>query len=330
MKESTREAARYYPFMSGRFEVTAGLRPFGTDFGNAELDQKLLQIDKEFQRYRDNKLKCREENIHKYCCLHNFNPKKQKVFGAFLTQKMCDEWPDFFQLSTTRSGSIVLNCELTEEQLHFSPDWELLHSTESQIRYINTFDALCSQLQEDIALLSLEKSGGITKNYLSAVHLCAAGHWSPEDKIGKDFFAIHAPVPHVEKINERAQQFAEMMVTKGPFVRFVWGFATDLRLNHHPVAPEGIDPKQWHGRSFLDPTQDKLYVRVERQVTWGLPEINSGLFSIRVSYLEGEEIRKNTEQKTKLIESIQSMSPETKVYKGLKESYDVLVNYLGE
>ncbi|MEZ4816032.1 MAG: DUF3445 domain-containing protein [Bdellovibrionota bacterium] len=327
MKEITRAPAQYFPFMSGVFEVAAGLRQFGTDFGNKELDQKLIQIDSEFYKYRENKTKCREENIHKYCCSHRFGTEKQSHLVAFLSAKVCEEYPEYFRLRE-EAQSKILNCALTQEELHFDTHWNLLESSKTSLKYLNAFDALCSQIQEDVALLTLEQVEGVQKNYLSAVHLCAAGHWSPEDKIGKDFFAVHTPVPHIEKINERAQQFADMMVHKGPFVRFVWGFSTDTRLNHHPVAPQGIDSKTWHGRSFQDPKRDQLFVRVERQVTWGLPEINSGLFTIRVSYLKGEEILKDPEKKQKLLESIQSMSPHSKKYKGLETSYETLCKYL--
>lgn len=322
-----KDPAKYFPFMSGRFEVAAGLRPFGTDFGNGEADKKLIQLDKDFERYRSNKDECRKENIHKYCCTHRFDEKKMQVVTSFLSRKLAQEWPDHFQLQES-GASRELHCGLTREVLRFDDKWQFLDSSQTKHKYLHAFDAICAQIQEDVALLSLETVEGRTKNYLSAVHLCAAGHWSPEEKIGKDFFAIHTPVPHIEKINERAQQFAEMMVTKGPFVRFVWGFSTDLRLNHHPLAPKGIDQNEWHGRSFLDPEKDKLFVRVERQVTWGLPEINSGLFTIRVSYLNGEDVKRNPEQRQKLLESLQSMSPESKVYKGVKTSFEVLTQYL--
>ncbi len=329
MKDPTRVPARYYPFMSGRFEVAAGLRPFGADFGNAELDKKLIQIDSEFYRYRENKNKCREENIRKYYCTARFETKTQKLVIDFLIQKLCEEYPEFFILKE-QGDTRVLICALTQEELHLDDNGTLLPSTQSTLKYVDAFDALCSQIQEDVALITLTgaPTDNIRSNYLSVVHLCAAGHWSPEDKIGKDFFAVHAPVPHIEKINERAQQFAEMMVHKGPFVRFVWGFSTDQRLNHHPVPPIGIDSKEWIGRSFLDPKRDKLFVRVERQVTWGLPEVNSGLFTIRVSYLDGEEVKADPEKRQKLLESIQSMSPQSKKYKGLETSYEVLCEYL--
>lgn len=250
-----------------------------------------------------------------------------QVVAEFLCTKLAEEWPEYFKLKES-TASHELHCALSKEVLRFDKNWQLLDSSETHSKYLHSFDAICAQIQEDVALLSLDTVDGKTTNYLSAVHLCAAGHWSPQDKIGKDFFAIHVPVPHIEKINERAAQFADMMVNKGPFVRFVWGFSTDLRLNHHPKAPEGIDQNEWHGRSLLDPTKDKLFVRVERQVTWGLPEINSGLFTIRVSYLDGEEVRKNPEQRQKLLESLQSMSPQSKVYKGVVSSFEVLTQYL--
>ncbi len=290
------KAAKYFPFMSGKFEVAAGLRPFGTDFSNGILDQKVIQIDEEYYRYVENKDQCRKENMNKYCCFHDFD-KSLKTVCHFLVSKLISEYPEYFTLEdgkecTTKCS--VLHCKLNNEKLIFNEEGELLDCSRTRVKYLNLFDALCSQIQEDVAVINLKPDTG--ENYMSAIHLCAAGHWAPSDKIGKDFFATHVPVPHIEQLNARAKQFVDTMIFKGPWVRFVWGFATDLRLNHHPRPPEGISLEEWHGRSFQDDSKDKLYVRVERQVTWGLPEINAGVFFIRVSYLNGEEIKRDPEK----------------------------------
>ncbi len=84
----------------------------------------------------------------------------------------------------------------------------------------------------------------------------------------------------MEKITQRAVQLLNSLVNKGPFVRFAWGLATDRYLNHHPIAPEGKNTRFWEGRRF-DPDNPELYLRVERQVTHGFPEIDAFMFTIR-------------------------------------------------
>src|SRR5690606_22334856 len=99
---------------------------------------------------------------------------------------------------------------------------------------------------------------------------------------------------------------------KGPFGRFAWGFSSDTRLNHHPEPPPGIDPVQWQGRRFSSPEESTFYLRIERQVTWGFPEIDAAFFSIRVYYLEGISIRRDPEKREKLVAALKSMTPESR------------------
>jgi hypothetical protein len=103
--------------------------------------------------------------------------------------------------------------------------------------YVSLFDALCCQVQEDIAVCQLNRN----EDWLAAIHLCAPNHWAPQDKIGKPFNKVHAPVADMEKINASYRKMFDSLVHKGPFTRFAWGIATDTRLNHHPVAPPGAD-----------------------------------------------------------------------------------------
>jgi hypothetical protein len=66
-------------------------------------------------------------------------------------------------------------------------------------------------------------------------------------------------------------------------VRFAWGLSTDTPLNHHPEPPMNILPLQWQGRNF-DPNNPRLYLRIERQVIWGLPKYEAVLFVIRTYF----------------------------------------------
>jgi hypothetical protein len=317
----SQKPARYIPFEKGVYEVAPGLRPLHTDFGNGSLDNNVFQIDSEIFHYLDNKAQCRCENIHKYCLTHDVKPAISEMVNRFLAERMVHEYPEYFKLAPEADG-FKFSSSLTGDEVKLSSQFSLIGPS----KYIHAFDALSSQVPEDIAIISL--SDDSKSNMLNAIHLCAAGHWSPASKIGKDFFAIHAPVAEIQKINNRAQHFAEIMVHKGPFVRFAWGFSTDTRLNHHPEAPTGVDPSLWHGRSFKSPSTDRLYIRVERQVIWGFPQVNAALFTIRVSFIEGEEIRKSPILKDALISALQSMTPASRAYKGLDQSMNDVLDYL--
>lgn len=309
--------ARYFPLEKGLYEVVPGLYKLGFDFGNGAADARLFQIDEQFPLYRENKLACRKERLAKYVCEADFSAEKSEVVCRFIADRLHGEYPDLF-----RWDGGVFTSALTQETFRFDENMRLLPGTP----YANAFDALCSQLQEDIAVVSRRPD---KSNWLSALHLCSPSHWAAEDKIGKDFKFIHGPVPHFEKLNKASDGLVEAMIHKGPYVRFIWSFVTDQRLNHHTEAPPGWDPVKWKGRIFHPENPDNpFHFRVERQVIHGLPEVESALFGIRVSFLSGQEVRNSPEKNRLLRSALFSMSPEARVYKGVAHCFDELVAWL--
>ncbi len=311
---------RYFPIEKGVYEVAPGLKPLGTDFGNGALDAKIFQIDSDFVKYRSNKMEARAENLSKYFLTSNLEQNLENHFCLWAGKQLSLEYPEIF--SWRISGrKWQLNCQHTHEILEFNENGKFL----STAAYTSGFDAIACQVQEDLALQQL---GSDASNWLSALHVCSPAHWSPGDKIGKDFTKVHSPVPGIQKINSSAKSFAEAMVKKGPFVRFVWGFATDDRLNHHPVAPPGANPTLWSGRKFNDPKESKFFLRLERQVTWGFPELMASFFTIRVSFIPGDEIKANPREKELLVSALRGIHPDSLKYKGLHGSVGPLIEWL--
>lgn len=324
------EPPRYLPIEKGVYEVAPGLRTLGFDFGNGEQDRKAFQFDADFARYRKNKRECRDERLSKYYVQHDFPPATKTRACEWMAKRLAEEWPAYFTLSETPNG-YRLECRLTEEALEFDRAMKLLGS--SGWKYADAYDALSSQVQEDVTVLQKDAKGGGaagTPDWLCAAHLCSPSHWAAEDKVGKNFFAIHVPVAGIERINAAAAQFVDAMIAKGPYVRFVWGFGTDARLNHHPDAPPGWEAKEWKGRSFQsrDDGQSPFILRVERQVVFGLPEVSASMFLIRVSFVDGEEIRRDPASREKMVSVLESMSEPALRYKGLLESRPAVIDWL--
>lgn len=133
----------------------------------------------------------------------------------------------------------------------------------------------------------------------------------------------------MEKINRRADAIANTMISCKPMVRFAWGLSTDTRLNHHPEPPPNLSVSQWQGRDF-DAQNPQLYLRIERQVIWGLPEYEAALFTIRTYFRDCSLIKKDSLLRVKLCAAIESMSPESLFYKGLVDSKASILNWLNE
>ena len=327
MEQKLPAPARYFPIDKGVYEVAPGLKNLGQDLGNGARDALVFQLDTEFPRYRESKLACRSERLSKYLATHRYGPEVSSAVNRFLTERLVKEYPGFFSLTPAAKGSSVFRTELTGESFTLSEAFELTSAAKCTARpaYASAFDALCSQVQEDVAVMTAGEDGS---NWLSAIHLCSPSHWAAEEKIGKTFFEIHAPVPGIEKLNQASKFFVDAMINKGPYVRFVWGFGTDRRLNHHPEAPVGWDSVKWKGRTF-DPSSEMPFIlRVERQVLFGLPEVRSSVFAIRVSFIDGEEIRANSKERELLKSGLLSMTPESRAYKGLSGCMDEVIDWL--
>ena len=313
----------YFPLEKGQYQVTPGLRAFGTDFGNGTADSLIFQFDNNFEQYRQSKLAARAENLEKYYCQEGLAPHKMSRINQFIIQQLCQESPDLFSCHS-QDDQRHLHCSLTDEILVFDSHFNLALTTAEGTGYTDGLDALAMQIQDDMALVERTQDG---LDRIIALHLCFPNHWAAQDKIGKSFLASHAPVPGMEKVNQRVEQLLNSLLNKGPYVRFAWGLATDTKLNHHPLAPEGIDTKLWQGRRF-DPDKPELYLRVERQVIYGFPELDAFLFTIRTYFYDVAELKQSPEKRLALQSALQSMSDATLDYKGLTENKPLILDWL--
>ena len=322
--ERINEPAFYFPLANGRYEVSAGFSRLGKDFGNGPIDQQIFQFDNTFQRYRNNKLSCRRESLAKYYQVQDLRPEVARTVCAYLISQLCAEYPDKFT-KTKFKNDIQLVCRLTGEKLNFGADYKLLNviNAKSEVPYISSLDAIACQLQEDIAVVQMDKTG----DFLCALHLCSPNHWAAEEKIGKSFLDTHRPVPHMDTINQQSHNLFKAILEKGPYVRFAWGLATDTQLNHHPQPPPGIGVTQWRGRHF-DPTRPELWLRVERQTLTGLKQVNAILFTIRTYFYDVKCLSGAEKNLAKICSAIESMSSETLLYKGLQQRKDNILSWL--
>lgn len=323
-------AAEYFPPDTGVYEVKPGLFPFGEPFGNGLADRQLFQLDNQFERYRTEKLEARRENLNKYFLTSDFPREHEGLICAFICWRLQRDYPDYFQLKENSNG-YRLSCRLSSEEMQFSNQWRLEETRftgthlETEPAYRSALDALACQLQEDLSVIRVEpeKAGHVT-----AIHLCFPNYWAAEEKIGRDFVDVHKPVAGIDSVNQAAAKIVKAMVSKGPFVRFSWGITTDDRLNHHPVAPKGKDTDEWTGRNTNN--GNNFFLRVERQVAWGFPEIDSALFTIRTYLQTLDAVATSKARRNALRLAIESMSEQQLDYKGMAAYRDDLICRLSD
>lgn len=183
-------------------------------------------------------------------------------------------------------------------------------------------EALCMGIAEDVAIVTTDGEA----DWLAFGHLCAPSHWALKEKIGRSFARVHEPIPGFERTAAVAPKMIDAMVNKGPWVRFVWSLESDDRPNHHPEAPPGWDQAEWWGRQFAE--KQRFWVRVERQCLIPLPQVQSALFTIRLSWWEMEEILALDQLRQPLLQALLGMSAAEKIYKGIHEEFDHLTKLL--
>ncbi|MCC7263490.1 MAG: DUF3445 domain-containing protein [Candidatus Latescibacteria bacterium] len=325
--ETLADAAQYFPPADGVYQVKPGLMRLGHDLGKGPADTQVFQFDQSFPHFRQAKLQARAERLAKYYQTADYAPEVANALACFLVQRLAQEHPAFFQLEETSTGS-RLHCALTSETLRFNSEYRLVGVQAAGLSptppYTDALDALASQVHEDLAIVCRRPDDS---DWLAAAHLCCPNHWAAEEKIGRDFAQVHAPVAGMAPLNQRRADLVRAMIERGPYVRFSWGLGTDTRLNHHPEPPPGIPAANWYGRHF-DPAQPRLFVRVERQVLWSFPAQQAALFTIRTSFRDCARL--TPEERTQLRLAILSMTPETLVYKGLAAHRDAILEWLAK
>ncbi len=326
------DPAHYFPIRAGRYEIGAGLYRLDTDFGNGSKDSKLFQLDGKWPHYREQKMRARRERLDKYVCESIRQEGVIRAAVDFFMQRLPLEYPDYFSLQAQKEREWCLHCALSGEILCFDSANPYLYT---DVRaptgkcpdpaYASALDALACQIQEDLAVVEVASGD---KDRVAALHLCYPNHWAAQDKIERSFAEIHAPVPGFDKIAKQSGPLLTHLLANGPYVRFAWGLASDMRLNHHPQPPEEYEDAQaWQGRGFR-PDRPQLYLRIERQVLVGLAGTEALLFMIRTYFEDVAEF--DVSRIDGLCSAIESMDGDTLRYKGIGSQRDEILDWLGQ
>jgi hypothetical protein len=132
----------------------------------------------------------------------------------------------------------------------------------------------------------------------------------------------------MEKSRSAARSIVSIMVEREPTVRFTWGIEWDDRLNQHPETPPASDDAMRDLPVPQDMPPEPFYLRVERQVIWGLPEVNAAVFTVRVYQTPASVLRADRANREALHSALLSMSLESRQYKGLAGRSDEILSYL--
>jgi len=198
--------------------MEAGLHRFGTDFGNAEVDRRFFQLDREAPRY----LHAREGVSRKRAGVLARNEDEGRAHRVVL------EW---------------IGTRLDEEHPGLRPPRP---SSTAPVR--SRYAAFTACIQEDLAVVHRDRTSGAEAAI--AVLVDFPSGWRPEGILGASFGQIHGPVPGFADRSAQSASMVSSMIDRGPYVRFVWTATADDHLDHHPEEGKRA-PWAGGGRGWL-------------------------------------------------------------------------------
>ncbi|CAN5757595.1 hypothetical protein BH10BAC2_BH10BAC2_07700 [soil metagenome] len=153
---------KYLPFLNGKYNTAPGLIPI--DKAVEPADTLIFQIDEHYENYLHNKQQCRDENIQKYYCENTFWIRTSSAVNWFIINRLLKEYPQYFVIEKDHNDCFLLN-----KKTGASLQWNLQSQQLENSTYTSLFDALCCQVQEDMAICQLNRD----EDWLAAIHLCA-------------------------------------------------------------------------------------------------------------------------------------------------------------
>jgi hypothetical protein len=179
---------------------------------------------------------------------------------------------------------------------------------------------LCLAFEEDFALLDG------TDASVPWLAVCLPSRWAPEDKVGRSFAAIHAPVADSEMLVAASASLARLVTDDVRWERFVWTVSADPRLHQHPARSVSAWPAE------ADANADQLAAlasfRSERQTFIPISAKRQAIFTIRVESVPFAIAVATPDAADRLHAALASMSPAVLAYKGLDAARERLLAWL--
>jgi len=190
-------------------------------------------------------------------------------------------------------------------------------------------EALAQGMQEDIVVLHDEVDAqGVLHGRVRGLSVAFPSGWRPQDKLGLDFAAIHAPVADNALLLAGARGIMDLAFRQAPMLRHVWLLTPDPGLSQHPDRPR---------RTWAQAMDDagpqglltQVHFRVERQTTLPLPAWGRGVFLIRVQVAPLVEVLAQDRRRAlELHAALASMSPAVLDYRGMTAAQPALLRAL--
>jgi dimethylamine monooxygenase subunit A len=201
----------------------------------------------------------------------------------------------------TRGGVFGLGDEVARCLLGLPPGWRLA-------------GLVSLAFAEDFAVIEADTA------HIPWLAVCLPSHWAPEEKVGRPFAEVHAPVADNLLLVKAAASLARLVCGPEPWERFVWNVTDQPRLHAHPA--HGGGPRWAHT------TVDGAWFRSERQTFIPLPALAQAVFTIGVDVQPLAQVLTTPARARALHGAVASMSPAVLAYRGLTAVREPLLAWL--
>jgi dimethylamine monooxygenase subunit A len=174
--------------------------------------------------------------------------------------------------------------------------------------------------EEDIAILEGDRGT------LPFLGVSLPSRWAPEDKLGLDFAAVHAPVADAAMLLAAREHLVRLATGGEHWERHVWTISPSSRHDHHPGRhartpwPDTVDPGDFVRQCWF---------RAERQTFFPVGRgTRQAVFTIRVMLAPLQEIVDTPAKAERLHASLASMTDAVLQYKGLRPARDRVLTWL--
>jgi dimethylamine monooxygenase subunit A len=209
------------------------------------------------------------------------------------------------QLEQIASGSFGLGDEIGRCLIGLPSEWRLA--------------ALLSlTFAEDFAIVNASDGS------LPWLAVALPSHWSPQDKVGRHFAQVHAPVADNALLLKASQSLMRLVSGDASdstrWERFVWTITDQPRLRAHPA--------QNLGARWQDTNVAQAWFRSEHQTFIPLPSLQQAVFTIHIDVQPLADVAHTPERAASLHEAVRTMSDAVLAYRGLLTVREPLLAWL--
>jgi hypothetical protein len=155
--------------------------------------------------------------------------------------------------------------------------------------------------------------------------VCLPSHWAPEEKVGRHFAQIHAPVADNGILLAASDALVRIVTGQERWERFVWTISADPRLDQHPRRCKRAP---WPAHADAAMLAAAAFFRTEHQTFIPLPDAQQAVFTIHVESQPLAHAVNTAQRARSLHAALASMSAPVLAYRGLADAQTRLLKWL--